>query len=106
MFLRLNDFILTRFDLDVREKFEAVPRKSNLLSKPSDTQDRHNKCLANLVFSVSTVSYGPDPRFSLFDLWLSGFALRSQIDGEKTRCVTYGAVLQNMSVLGRNLIRL
>ena len=40
MYLRLNDFILTRFDCDVRVKFEAVPRKNNLLPKSSDTQKR------------------------------------------------------------------
>ena len=55
---------------------------------------------ALLTSSSRSVLYHTDPRFSLFDLWLSGFALRSQIDGEKTRSLTYGAVLENMSVLG------
>ena len=62
----LNDFKLTRFAFDRLQKFEAVPRESKSFPNPLETQQRYNKYLTNLVFSVCTASYGS----SLFPLQL------------------------------------
>ena len=53
-----NDFKLTRFAFDLLQKFKAVPHEWQSFPNPSDTQQRYNKHLTNLVFSVRTISYG------------------------------------------------
>ena len=49
---------MTRFAFEMRQKFEAVPREWESFLSTSDTHQRYNKYLTNLVFSVRTVSYG------------------------------------------------
>ena len=52
-----DDFKLTRFAFNQVQKFEAVPHEWKSFPNPSDTQQRYNKHITNLVFSVRTVSY-------------------------------------------------
>ena len=54
--LRINEnggkhnFILTPFAFDLLQKFEAIPHGQKWFPNLSDTQQRYNKYLANLVF--------------------------------------------------------
>ena len=84
--------MLTLFAFDLLQKFEAAPPEWKLLPNPSDTQQRYNKYLTNLVFSVRTVSYGS----SFFPLRFMARALRAWAinQREKTRSVTYGTDLE------------
>ena len=54
---RANDFKLTHFAFDLVQKFEAIPHEWQSFPNPSDTQQRYNKYLTNLIFLVCTVTY-------------------------------------------------
>ena len=64
-----NDFKtinkLTRFAFDLVQKFEVVTHEWKSFPNPSDTQQRYNKYLTNLIFSVRTVSYGSSVFFPM-----------------------------------------
>ena len=62
---------MIRFAFDLLQKFEAVPHDWRSLPNRSDTRQRYNKYLTNLVFSVLTVSYGSS--FFPYDLWPTRF---------------------------------
>ena len=85
----LNSFKLTRFAFEVRQKFEAFPspREYKSFSNPSETQQRCNKYLTNLVFSIRTVSYGSSIYLRIpFDLW-GKISVRNLQYGPRTRLV-------------------
>ena len=88
---------LKRFQIDsfcFRPGSEIWSRSSwrEIVPNSSDTQQGYNKYLTNLVFLVRTVSYGSS--FSPYDLWPACFALGPEIEGQKTRSVTYGTDLK------------
>ena len=73
--------------------FEAVPHEWKSFPNPSDTQQRYNKYLTNLVFLVRTVSY----KSLFFPMWFMARALCAWAinkRGKKTWSVTYSTDLE------------